>query len=67
MRKTTKRARRQSMVEYLLIVLLVAGFTTKLSVGYKDVIDGAFKQCAREITVNLTDVLTGRRRPGGRP
>lgn len=65
-RRSKKNRRGQAMVEYIVIVAMVAGLAMKVSTSFKDSLEGAFNQCANEITVNLTDVLTGKAGPAAR-
>ena len=61
-----KKNRRQAMVEYLLMVAMIAGLAMRVGTTFKTNLQDAVDQCANDIPVNLTDVLTGRAGPGAR-
>ena len=65
-RRSKNNRRSQAMVEYVVMVAMVAGLAVKVSTTFQSSLEAAFNECANQITVNLTDVLTGRAGPAAR-
>ncbi|MGE0711983.1 MAG: hypothetical protein AB7N76_20480 [Planctomycetota bacterium] len=58
-----KQRRRQAMVEYMLTVLVMGTLSFKVAGDLGREMARELNACSKQLTTQLTDVLTGRRAP----